>query len=136
MLGIGMKMVKKIFLLSIFGLLVGCAHRNELKPTGYDRSIKLERAGISPSFCFDGLMWKLLKSECKEIKFQNLGIGYTKYWCSDSNTAEETENPFQSEEFFIIALNRRTGKYVMPAPPDTLALCADSFGLLVTAPRD
>lgn len=135
MLGIGAKMIKKIFIVLGLSLFIGCAH-SKIKENKHDRMIRVERAGISPSFCFDGLLWRMLRAGCKQVEYENVGIGHTRYWCAETNKEEKTESLFRSEDFFMIALNRRTGTYAVPVPPDTLPLCADSFGLLVTAPKD
>lgn len=128
-------MIKKICVVLCLGALVGCAHGKAEKRTVRSNIIKVERAGSSPSFCFDGLMWKMAKAGCKQVAFENISIGYTRFWCADDG-ATEAKNPLQTEEFFVIGYNRLKGQYARTIPEDTLALCADPSALLVTAPRD
>lgn len=128
-------MIKKLCIALSLGVLVGCAHGKPEKRAVRSNIIKVERAGSSPSFCYDGLMWKMLKAGCKTVAFENISIGYTRFWCADDG-APEAKSPLKTEEFFVIGYNRLKGQYARPIPTDTLALCADPSALLITAARD
>ena len=128
-------MIRKLCTILCLMAFAGCAHsRPKVTDVRYGY-IKPNRAGSSPSFCFDGLMRKWEKAGCHEVAYETISPGYVKYRCADYDSLE-SKSPLKTEEYFVIAFNRRTGQYARPIPTDTLALCADPSALLITAPRD
>jgi hypothetical protein len=128
-------MIKKLCTILCLAAIVGCAHSQAKRTDVRYGYIKPNQVGSSPSFCFDGFLRKMEKAGCQKIGYETISIGYVKYSCADHDSLK-SKSPLKTEEYFVIAFNRRKGQYVRPVPANTLALCADPSALLVTAPRD
>ena len=128
-------MIKKLCTILCLAAIVGCAHSQAKRTDVRYGYIKPNQVGSSSSFCYDGLLRQWEKAGCQEVAYETISVGYVKYSCADHDSLE-SKSLLKTEEYFIIAFNRRMGQYVRTIPADTLALCADPSALLVTAPRD
>ena len=109
-------MIAQLHLMLLF-FSVGCASK-----------LPIQTMDMGASMCLNGMLRQWEQAGCTKVLFEQLEVGYERYWCAESSGEE---NPLLSQTIWVVRYLPQRKQYAKALDDDMVPQCGDPYSIVV-----